>query len=89
MMRSMGRLVDNCPHTSGWDATHGEERCRSCGTRRFTQYGALRPPGLPVTLAPSPRDKGQADRSASMVIAHTLGRLSGWRPRRAAYHSAW
>ncbi|GAA3040839.1 hypothetical protein GCM10020000_19280 [Streptomyces olivoverticillatus] len=59
-MYGVGRLVDNCPHLSGWDTADGEERCRSCGTRRFTRYGALRPPGLPAALTPRPpqRDPG-------------------------------
>lgn len=84
-MRSTGRLVDNCPHISGWDPTDGEERCRACGTRRFTGYGALRPPGLPVALTPSPRDKTRADRSAAHAIASTIRhRLNRWALGRAA-----
>ncbi|MEX2982266.1 DUF6255 family natural product biosynthesis protein [Streptomyces sp. C36] len=84
-MRSVGRLVGNCPHTSGWDSANGEERCRACGTRRFTSYGALRPPGLPVALAPSPRNKARADRSAAYAISRTAAyhRLSRWALGRA------
>ncbi|MCC3776071.1 DUF6255 family natural product biosynthesis protein [Streptomyces sp. UNOB3_S3] len=79
-MYGVGRLVDNCPHPSGWDtADDGEERCHTCGTRRFTHYGALRPPGLPVALTPAPRDATRADRSAAVAISHTLyRRLTNW-----------
>lgn len=78
-MRSTGRLVDNCPHTSGWESAGGEERCRACGTLRFTGYGALRPPGLPVALTPSPPDRARSDRSAAWAISRTVQhRLSRW-----------
>ncbi len=78
-MRTVGRLIDNCPHTSGWDSADGEDRCRACGTRRFTDYGALRPPGLPVALTPKPRDKAQADRTAAHAISHMrYHRLTRW-----------
>ncbi|MEU3752514.1 DUF6255 family natural product biosynthesis protein [Streptomyces olivoreticuli] len=85
-MRSVGRLVDNCPHTSGWDSANGEQRCRACGTRRFTGYGALRPPGLPATLTPPSRDKTQADHSAAYAISRTAvhRRLGRWVLGRAA-----
>ncbi|WP_443057884.1 DUF6255 family natural product biosynthesis protein [Streptomyces sp. KLMMK] len=40
-----------CTHRGGWAArTRGEARCRDCGTVRFTEYAALRPPGLPACL---------------------------------------
>ncbi|WP_374192978.1 DUF6255 family natural product biosynthesis protein [Streptomyces sp. AV19] len=58
MRRAVGRLVENCPHPGGWesvDGDGGEEFCASCGTRRFHDYGALRPPGLPEAVAPAPR----------------------------------
>ncbi|MFE5871747.1 DUF6255 family natural product biosynthesis protein [Streptomyces roseifaciens] len=42
-----------CTHRGGWSArTRGEARCRDCGTVRFTEYAALRPPGLPHPPAP-------------------------------------
>ncbi|MBB4895553.1 hypothetical protein FHS39_004632 [Streptomyces olivoverticillatus] len=77
-MYGVGRLVDNCPHLSGWDTADGEERCRSCGTRRFTRYGALRPPGLPAALTPRPRNATQADRSATIAISRACRRLGRW-----------
>ncbi|WP_425507734.1 DUF6255 family natural product biosynthesis protein [Streptomyces olivoverticillatus] len=46
--------MPNCPHRSGWTHTRGESRCKCCGVRRFTEYGALRPPGLPLRTT-SPR----------------------------------
>ncbi|MFG2182097.1 DUF6255 family natural product biosynthesis protein [Streptomyces abikoensis] len=88
-MYGVGRLVDNCPHLAGWDTADGEERCRSCGTRRFTHYGALRPPGLPVALAPRPRNAAQADRSAAAVISRAVRhRLSRWALGSLALHPA-
>ncbi|MEU1816635.1 DUF6255 family natural product biosynthesis protein [Streptomyces roseifaciens] len=45
-----------CTHRGGWAArTRGEARCRDCGTVRFTEYAALRPPGLPQAPAPPRR----------------------------------
>ncbi|MGK5732807.1 DUF6255 family natural product biosynthesis protein [Streptomyces sp. URMC 124] len=42
-----------CTHRGGWAArTRGEARCRYCGTVRFTEYAALRPPGLPHAPRP-------------------------------------
>ncbi len=66
-----GRLVDNCPHGNGWTQTRtqGEVRCDACGVRRFTAYGALRPPGLPQTITPAHRDPRAADRAAALNIA--------------------
>ncbi|WP_367138744.1 MULTISPECIES: DUF6255 family natural product biosynthesis protein [Streptomyces] len=46
-----------CNHAEGWTyPVPGEQRCRTCGTVRFTDYGALRPPGLP----PGPRWSSRA-----------------------------
>ncbi|WP_374193030.1 DUF6255 family natural product biosynthesis protein [Streptomyces sp. AV19] len=39
-----------------WESAGGQERCTTCGTRRFTDYGALRPRELPPatgTTSPS------------------------------------
>ncbi|MEU1823752.1 DUF6255 family natural product biosynthesis protein [Streptomyces abikoensis] len=88
-MYGVGRLVDNCPHLSDWDTAEGEERCSSCGTRRFTHYGALRPPGLPVALTPRPRNAAQADRSAAVAISRGVHRrLSRWALGNPALHPA-
>lgn len=48
MRSTVGRLVSNCGHVEGWESGNGVERCQTCGTQRFTDYGALRPPELPV-----------------------------------------
>ncbi|GAA2921489.1 hypothetical protein GCM10020221_17140 [Streptomyces thioluteus] len=77
-MRAVGRLVRHCRHGSGWESGGGEERCRDCGTRRFTEYGALRPPELPSVMTPSPRDCERADRAAAEVIARTVRNLCRW-----------
>ncbi|MFI9205633.1 DUF6255 family natural product biosynthesis protein [Streptomyces sp. NPDC053048] len=79
-MRSViGRLVNHCAHRRGWTvAAEGEQRCDDCGTRRFTAYGALRPPGLPETVTPSPRQAAKADRNAARLISRTAYHLSHW-----------
>ncbi|GHG56819.1 DUF6255 family natural product biosynthesis protein [Streptomyces griseocarneus] len=74
-MRAVGRLVNHCAHRRGWVVTaEGEQRCDDCGTRRFTGYGALRPPGLPERTVPSPRDRARADRDAARLISRTAYR---------------
>lgn len=84
-MRGIGRLVNNCAHSGGW-ASDGEggQRCDACGTRRFTGYGALRPPGLPHARTPSDADRARADRSAALLISRTAHRLRRWRLSTAA-----
>ncbi|GHC59014.1 DUF6255 family natural product biosynthesis protein [Streptomyces cinnamoneus] len=74
-----GRLVGHCAHGSGWTHTAGESRCNACGTRRFTQYGALRPPGLPRAIGATARDPHAADRTA----ARNLARFARRRQRQA------
>ncbi|WP_420823992.1 DUF6255 family natural product biosynthesis protein [Streptomyces roseifaciens] len=55
-----------CTHRGGWSArTRGEARCRDCGTVRFTEYAALRPPGLPHAATPPRRSAVAADRAAT------------------------
>ncbi|UBI40954.1 MULTISPECIES: DUF6255 family natural product biosynthesis protein [Streptomyces] len=78
MRHAVGRLVGHCRHLGGWEAAGGEERCRTCGTRRFTDYGALRPRELPPVVAPSPEDGTRADRAAATVMARTIRHLSRW-----------
>ncbi|WP_425507736.1 DUF6255 family natural product biosynthesis protein [Streptomyces olivoverticillatus] len=70
-----------CAHRSGWTHATGESHCNCCGTRRFTQYGALRPPGLPQAVATADRDPRAADRSAALNVALAS--------RRGARRSAW
>ncbi|WP_425543479.1 DUF6255 family natural product biosynthesis protein [Streptomyces luteireticuli] len=77
-MRTVGRLVRHCRHGSGWESGGGEERCRDCGTRRFTDYGALRPPELPTVVTVPPRDRVRADRSAAILISRGLHSLCRW-----------
>ncbi|MFI9200437.1 DUF6255 family natural product biosynthesis protein [Streptomyces sp. NPDC053048] len=66
-------LTSGCPHPSGW--THdadGSHRCERCGTRRFGDYAALRPPGLPAAVPqrPSPRCRRAADCAAASYVAY-------------------
>ncbi|MEV5141987.1 DUF6255 family natural product biosynthesis protein [Streptomyces syringium] len=67
-VRAVGRLVRPCVHHSGWTESGGEARCVECGTRRFTDYGALRPPDLPQTVTPSDRSRERADRAAARQV---------------------
>ncbi|MBH1935585.1 hypothetical protein I5Q34_15115 [Streptomyces sp. AV19] len=89
-MYTTGHLVHHCRHHSGWEQGNGEAHCRDCGTRRFTDYGALRPPEHPAT-GPSPqptRDRTQADRSAAALIARGLHNLSRWGTGNRMWHLA-
>ncbi|KNB52311.1 DUF6255 family natural product biosynthesis protein [Streptomyces caatingaensis] len=84
MTFSVGRLMDNCQHREGWETANGEERCTRCGTRRFTEYGALRPPEVPQGVAP-PEGRGRADRSVGAAVARTVRQIRRWRFVRAAF----
>ncbi|GHG72607.1 hypothetical protein GCM10018779_48090 [Streptomyces griseocarneus] len=69
----------NCPHQAGWTQSEdGVWRCARCGTRRFTDYGALRPPGLPEAKAPRPGARRAADRRAANFITFRLPRGLRW-----------
>ncbi|MEV5377882.1 DUF6255 family natural product biosynthesis protein [Streptomyces nondiastaticus] len=73
------RVRIRCSHSEGWTyPVPGEQRCRSCGTVRFTDYGAVRPPGLPHALTPKPRDARKADRAAAAWIANAPRRGTWW-----------
>ncbi|MEU4208960.1 DUF6255 family natural product biosynthesis protein [Streptomyces sp. NPDC026206] len=78
-MRIIGRLVNKCLHHAGWTRADGEQRCNACGTRRFTGYGALRPPGLPQVRTPSDEARARADRSAALLTSRTAYHLRRWR----------
>ncbi|MEU7135477.1 DUF6255 family natural product biosynthesis protein [Streptomyces sp. NPDC046261] len=70
-----GRLVDECRHHTGWTQNSaGEARCDRCGTRRFPDYGSLRPPGLPQVITPSPEAARAADREAARRVAEAVRR---------------
>ncbi|MFI9203837.1 DUF6255 family natural product biosynthesis protein [Streptomyces sp. NPDC053048] len=69
----------NCPHHAGWSrGADGAWRCDRCGTRRFDDYGALRPPGLPETIKPSPAALPARDRAAARFVAERLPRGIRW-----------
>ncbi|GAA0489479.1 DUF6255 family natural product biosynthesis protein [Streptomyces sp. NPDC046215] len=62
--------VRHCTHRSGWTRTgRGEHRCDACGVRRFSDYGALRAPGLPHAVTPSGPARREADRRAALLVA--------------------
>ncbi|MEV5137797.1 DUF6255 family natural product biosynthesis protein [Streptomyces syringium] len=73
-----GGRPGNCGHRSGWTQSHGEARCNDCGTRRFTDYGALRPTELPQTITPPPRRARKADRAAASHVARFVRRGIRW-----------
>lgn len=56
------------------------------GTRRFTDYGSLRPPGLPSVITPSPAARRAADRSAARNVA--LWAAAAARRARQVYFTA-
>lgn len=64
-------MVRNCAHRSGWTRTASTSSCDTCGTRRFTDYASLRPPGLPQWITPKPRPRHAADRAAAHRIARS------------------
>ncbi|MBZ6472339.1 DUF6255 family natural product biosynthesis protein [Streptomyces griseocarneus] len=81
-----------CAHPQGWTQTGagaGAWRCERCGTRRFTHYASLRPPGLPAAVTPSPAARRAADRAAARNVAGAWARPR--RPRWASYagKNAW
>ncbi|MEU5052415.1 DUF6255 family natural product biosynthesis protein [Streptomyces sp. NPDC021096] len=76
-----GRLVNHCAHTAGWTHAAGEAHCDRCGTRRFTDYGAVRPAGLPHAVTPSARDREAADRAAAASVRRRMvDRTSAYGP---------
>ncbi|MFI0911925.1 DUF6255 family natural product biosynthesis protein [Streptomyces abikoensis] len=58
------------------------EAPKASGVRRFTDYGDLRPPGLPQAVVPAPRDRRAADRAAARCVAEALSRGRWWSLRR-------
>ncbi|WP_344030330.1 DUF6255 family natural product biosynthesis protein [Streptomyces luteireticuli] len=71
-------MMNQCRHTDGWDSDRGENRCRTCGTRRFMDYGALRPRELPPVVKRPLHDRIRADRAAAIVISRTVRHISRW-----------
>ncbi|MFF7688286.1 DUF6255 family natural product biosynthesis protein [Streptomyces syringium] len=73
-------LARECGHRSGWTCVGGEARCGACGVVRFTEYGALRPPGLPQVVTPV-GDARRADRRAARTVSRTARRPAWWGQR--------
>lgn len=79
-MSATALTVGRCQHNpSGWTHAGGESRCHSCGVRRFSGYGALRPPGLAAAITPAPRDPRAADRAAALSMARARRARWWWR----------
>ncbi|MGW2367442.1 DUF6255 family natural product biosynthesis protein [Streptomyces sp. NPDC001667] len=68
-----------CTHRDSWTHAGGEARCESCGVRRFTEYRAVRPPGIAQALTPPRRTAATADRAAAEWLMRRT-RRRGWRP---------
>ncbi|MFI1972986.1 hypothetical protein BLA24_24600 [Streptomyces cinnamoneus] len=82
--------MKNCRHRFLQDAAPGEHRCAGCGMRRFTSYGALRPPGLPEPRVRPEVAAEKADRRASLVIALGLYRnRNRWGRSREEFRAAY
>ena len=64
----------SCQHRAGWTRVGGMLRCEACGTRRFTDYAAMRPPGLPHAVARSGPARRAADRNAARAVWEAMGR---------------
>ncbi len=71
----MSTAVATCAHRAGWVRGKGEARCGSCGVVRFTEYGALRPPGLAEAVTPP---RGGADRAAALWVMRRTRRRTEW-----------
>ncbi|WP_425329131.1 DUF6255 family natural product biosynthesis protein [Streptomyces eurocidicus] len=64
--------MNNCLHHGGWTHHGGESRCDNCGVRRFTEYGAVRPSGLPHAVTPAAPDRRATDRAAALNISRAV-----------------
>ncbi|MFI9238558.1 DUF6255 family natural product biosynthesis protein [Streptomyces sp. NPDC053079] len=73
-----GQGTARCAHRSGWRHTGGEACCEACGARRFSDYGALRPSGLPHAVTPDGPARRAADRAAAGRVGEAMRRV---RPR--------
>ncbi|MEU7135295.1 DUF6255 family natural product biosynthesis protein [Streptomyces sp. NPDC046261] len=72
-----GRIADRCAHRSGWRHSGGEACCETCGARRFSDYGALRPAGLPRVVTPDGPARLAADRAAAGWVGEAMRRRRG------------
>ncbi|WP_367621008.1 DUF6255 family natural product biosynthesis protein [Streptomyces olivoreticuli] len=70
--------MNACLHCTGWTRTRGAARCEGCGVVRFTDYGALRPSGLPQALTVSRGSARRADRAAARWVARNARRPKPW-----------
>lgn len=73
-------LARECGHRSGWTHAGGRARCEACGVVRFTEYGALRPPGLPQVITPGAGGR-RADRAAARAVWRAARRPVWWGQR--------
>ncbi|MEU5421392.1 DUF6255 family natural product biosynthesis protein [Streptomyces sp. NPDC020799] len=74
------QVVRACPHNRGWARANGAATCVSCGVVRFTEYRAVRPPGLAEAVIRPRRDADRA--AASWVMERT-------RRRQPATYDKW
>lgn len=57
-----------CSHSNGWAQGNGAYQCRSCGVRRFTDYRAVRPPGLAEAVTRPRGEARKTDRAAALWL---------------------
>ncbi|WP_265106283.1 DUF6255 family natural product biosynthesis protein [Streptomyces sp. ET3-23] len=68
----------NCQHNAAWRRANGVSQCTRCGARRFTDYGALRPDGLPQPARTRRQLLVERDKAAALIIAKGHYRVSHW-----------
>ncbi|MGW1197094.1 DUF6255 family natural product biosynthesis protein [Streptomyces sp. NPDC002536] len=68
----------HCQHDSAWQHANGLSQCTRCGAHRFTDYGALRPEGLPQPLQTRRQLLAERDKAAAFIIAKGHYRVSHW-----------
>ncbi|MEU5428267.1 DUF6255 family natural product biosynthesis protein [Streptomyces olivoreticuli] len=67
-----------CTHRNGWTHTGGEATCASCGVRRFTDYRAVRPPGLAQAVTQPRKVAAVTDRAAAEWVMRRTRRRGWW-----------
>ncbi|MEU2870027.1 DUF6255 family natural product biosynthesis protein [Streptomyces olivoreticuli] len=67
-----------CTHRNGWTHTGGEATCGSCGVRRFTDYRAVRPPGLAQAVTAPRKATAITDCAAAEWVMLRTRRKRWW-----------
>ncbi|MEV6672619.1 DUF6255 family natural product biosynthesis protein [Streptomyces sp. NPDC051162] len=70
--------MNACPHRAKWTQARGAARCEGCGVVRFTDYAALRPPGLPYAVTASQEHTRRVDLAVAARVAWNTRRPGRW-----------